>query len=93
MLKVNEYFNGNVKSIAFENAGGSATIGVMSPGDYEFSTSTVEYMTVISGMFTVLLPGETEWKKYKEGETFIVEKDSNFKLEVKEPSAYRCVYK
>jgi len=93
MLKVNEYFDGNVKSIAFENNAGSATIGVMAPGDYEFGTSTIEYMTVVSGVLTVLLPGESEWKDYSEGETFVVDKDSNFKLKVKEPSAYRCIYK
>lgn len=31
MLKVNEYFDGNVKSIAFDNAEGQATIGVPWP--------------------------------------------------------------
>ena len=93
MFKVNEYFDGNVKSIAFENAGGSATIGVMAPGEYEFGASTVEYMTVISGMLTVQLPGKSEWKDFKEGKTFIVEKDTTFKLKVKEPTAYRCIYK
>ncbi len=93
MFKVNEYFDGNVKSIAFENAGGSATIGVMAPGEYEFGTSTVEYMTVISGMLTVQLPGESVWKDFKEGDTFIVEKNATFKLKVREQTAYRCVYK
>lgn len=93
MLNVNEYFNGNVKSIAFENNSGSATVGVMAPGDYEFNTSTVEYMTVVSGVLTVMMPGDSEWKTYKEGETFVVDKDSSFKLKVKEPAAYRCIYK
>lgn len=64
MFKVNEYFDGNVKSIAFENQGGPATIGVMAPGKYEFNTSTVEHMTVTSGMLTVLQPGESEWKDF-----------------------------
>ncbi len=93
MFEVNEYFDGNVKSIAFENTGGSATIGVMAPGEYEFGTSTVEHMTVISGVLTVLLPGESGWKDYKEGDSFIVKKDTTFKLMVKEPTAYRCIYK
>ncbi|MBN1387654.1 MAG: pyrimidine/purine nucleoside phosphorylase [Bacteroidales bacterium] len=93
MFKVNEYFDGNVKSIAFKNKDGQATIGVMAPGEYEFSTSTVEYMTVISGVLTVLVPGESGWKDYEEGETFIVEKDATFKLKVKEQTAYRCIYK
>ena len=36
MFKVNEYFDGTVKSIAFGTAEGPATIGVMAPGEYEF---------------------------------------------------------
>jgi uncharacterized protein YaiE (UPF0345 family) len=93
MLKTNEYFDGNVKSIALENAEGTATVGVMAPGEYEFGTSTVEYMTVVSGALTVQLPGETEWKTYKPFDTFIVAKDSKFKLIVNEDSAYKCLYK
>ncbi len=93
MFKVNEYFDGKVKSIAFENEDGPATIGVMAPGEYEFGTSTIEHMKVISGMLTVMLPGENEWKDYREGETFIVDKNTRFKLKVKETTAYRCIYK
>lgn len=93
MFKVNEYFDGKVKSIAFKNDEGDVTAGVMAPGEYEFGTSTIEYMTVTSGELTVLLPGETEWKSYKAFETFIVEKDKSFKVKVKVDTAYKCVYK
>ena len=93
MFKVNEYFDGNVKSLAFENAEGAVTVGVMAPGEFEFGTSTVEYMTVISGELVVLLPGESEWKSYKPFETFIIEKDKKFKVKVSEETAYKCVYK
>ena len=44
MFKVNEYFDGKVKSVAFETTDGSATIGVMAQGEYVFGTSTVEHM-------------------------------------------------
>ncbi len=93
MFKTNEYFEGKVKSIAFTTKEGPATIGVMAPGEYEFGTSTVEYMTVVAGTFRVLLPGETEWKTFKTTETFVVPKDSKFKLEIKEESAYICLYR
>jgi len=93
MFKVNEYFDGKVKSLAFKNTDGDVTVGVMAPGDYEFGTTTVEYMTVISGEMEVQLPGETDWKTYKEFETFIVEKDKKFKVRMKEETAYKCVYK
>jgi purine/pyrimidine-nucleoside phosphorylase len=93
MFKVNEYFDGKVKSIAFENADGPATVGVMAPGDYEFGTSTMEYMTVISGALEIQLPGESKWKTYKPFETFVVQKDSKFKVKVLQDSSYRCLYK
>ena len=92
MLKVNEYFGGTVKSIALENAEGIATIGVMESGEYEFGTSTIEYMTITSGVLNVLLPEETEWKAYAKNETFVVAKDVRFKVKASEQVAYYCRY-
>jgi len=92
MFKVNEYFNGNVKSLAFNSEEGRATIGVMAKGEYEFGTSTKEKMTVISGELTVLLPGETIWNTYKKGASFSVDADKKFKLKVSVESAYICIY-
>jgi uncharacterized protein YaiE (UPF0345 family) len=92
MLKVNEYFNETVKSIAFDNAEGKATVGVMEPGDYEFGTSCIEHMTVISGALRVLLPDTTAWKTYIKGETFVVPAHTKFKLIVAEQTAYCCFY-
>lgn len=93
MINVNEYFDGRVKSLALENSEGAVTCGVMLPGDYEFGTSTIEYMTVVSGKLTVQLPGESGWKDYSAFETFIVEKDKKFKVKVEETTAYKCLYK
>lgn len=93
MFKVNDYFEGKVKSIALTTADGPATIGVMAKGEYEFGTSTVEYMTVVSGKLIVKLPGETEWKEFAKNETFIVIANAKFQLIVPEDSAYLCIYK
>ena len=93
MISVNEYFDGSVKSMGLENEEGRATVGVMTAGEYEFATSTVEYMTVVSGSMTVLLPGETKWKTYKPFQTFMVPKDAKFNLRIDEASAYKCIYK
>lgn len=92
MLNVNEYFNGAVKSIALENEEGRATVGVMEPGAYEFGTSTIEQMTIISGILDVLLPGEAVWTTYLKGETFEVAKDVRFKVKAFGPVAYYCLY-
>lgn len=93
MFKVNEYFEGKVKSLGFTTAEGPATIGVMAPGDYEFGTSSKEYMTVTSGKLTVKLPGSDEWKEFGANETFIVEANQKFQLKVAEDTAYLCLYR
>lgn len=93
MFKTNEYFEGKVKSIAFTTAEGPATIGVMAAGEYEFGTSTVEYMTVTSGCMTVKLPGETEWKIFRPFDTFVVSKDTKFNLRISSDAAYLCLYR
>ena len=92
MLKTNEYFDGKVKSIALNNAQGVSTIGVMDIGEYEFATSSKEYMTVISGVLIVKLPESQTWKHYKDGETFIVEAGQKFGVKVEEQTAYICKY-
>lgn len=93
MFKTNEYFDGKVKSMAFSTPEGPATLGLMAPGEYEFGTSTVEYMTVLSGEMEVLLPGETVWKTFRPFETYVVPKDQKFQLKIREDCAYKCLYK
>lgn len=92
MFNVNEYFEGNVKSIAFDTAVGNSTLGVMAPGEYEFATSKHETMSVVSGAMTVLLPGETEWKTYTAGQVFKVDANVKFTAQVSVNTAYLCDY-
>ena len=92
MFKTNEYFDGKVKSIAFQTATLPATVGVMAPGEYTFGTSQREYMTVVSGTLAVKLPGEAAFKIFNEGDTFIVEANKSFDLQVEIDTAYLCKY-
>jgi len=92
MLQTNEYFDGKVKSIALQNSKGQSTIGVMDIGEYEFGTSMIEYMTVVSGALTVKLPGEDSWKTFSASETFIVQANQKFGVKVEEQTAYICRY-
>ena len=92
MFKTNEYFGGNVVSIAFQTQSLPATIGVMAAGDYEFGTSQRETMTVISGKLQVKLPGSDSWTSYGEGESFIVEANQKFQVKVESDTSYLCLY-
>jgi len=93
MFKTNEYFDGNVKSIAFSMPDGPATIGVMAAGEYNFATSSVEYMTVTSGELKVMQPSETEWKSYKPFEIFVVAKGVTFRVKAETDTTYLCLYR
>ncbi len=92
MLEVNEYFDGNVKSIAFQTETLPATVGVMAAGEYEFGTSQKETMTVVSGDLVVKLPGEDDFQAYPAGSSFVVEANQSFQLKVASATAYLCTY-
>ena len=92
MFKVNEYFDGKVKSIAFQTATLPATVGVMAPGEYEFGTSQKETMTVVSGALAVRLPGESDWRTFAQGDSFVVAAERKFQLKVAVDTAYLCTY-
>jgi uncharacterized protein YaiE (UPF0345 family) len=92
MFEVNEYFDGNVKSIAFDTDTLPATMGVMAIGEYEFGTSQFETMTVVSGALTVQLPGSDQWQTFGPNEQFTIEADQRFKVQVKSNTAYLCTY-
>lgn len=92
MLKVNEYFDGRVQSLGFESQGERASVGVMVPGEYRFSTAAPERMTVVKGALTVKLPGHIDWETYHAGDSFEVPGDASFHVEVKQTTAYLCDY-
>lgn len=88
----NEYFDGNVKSIAFNSETLPATVGVMEVGEYTFSTDAIEHMTVVSGYLTIRFENTSEWKTFNQGETFIVAANTSFDVSVKVQTAYLCLY-
>ena len=91
--KANIYFNGNVTSrtVVFPD-GSKKTLGIMLPGEYEFSTGKKEVMEIMSGEMDVLLPGQGAWKTIQGGQSFEVAGDSKFQLRVKTLSDYCCSF-
>lgn len=92
MINVNEYFDGKVKSLAFDSVSGGATVGVMQAGSYTFNTGKKELMTVVSGSLTVKIPGIDEWQLFQAGESFEVPANSSFDLIVYVDTAYLCQF-
>lgn len=92
MLKVNEYFEGKVKSISFTAQGLKSTVGVMVAGEYEFGTGAPERMTLIAGKWLIKLPGESDYREWKTGQTFNVPGNAKFQLRILEDAAYLCQF-
>lgn len=92
MITVNEYFDGAVKSLAYEH-NGKSTVGVIDAGEYEFGTSTHETMIVVEGAMEVLLFGQSGWKTFSAGEKFEIDSNSSFKVKVTGQVSYLCKYK
>ncbi len=92
MLEVNEYFDGNVKSIAFKTETLPATVGVMAPGEYVFNTADKEEVTVISGTLAIKRPNDSEEKTFGAGESFKVAANCAFDVKVATETAYLCLY-
>ena len=89
----NIYFEGNVISRnIFLKDGSRKTLGVMLPGNYEFSTETRELMEIMSGKLNLKLQNDEDWKSIKDGMSFNIPKNSSFKVEVVELVNYICSY-
>ena len=93
MIPVNKYFEGKVTSLSFSNSFGRFSVGVMVAGEYEFKTSCIEVMTLVSGKWFIQLPNETDFVPYPEGSSFEVAANESFKLKVLENCGYLCQYK
>lgn len=90
--KANVYFDGKVtsRSVIFPD-GSKKTLGIMQPGEYEFSTGDAEIMEIMSGELDVLLPG-AGWRAVKGGESFEVPANSKFTMKVGKLSDYCCSF-
>ena len=91
--KANIYFDGKVASHTVLFADGSKkTLGVMQPGEYQFSTGKAEIMEILSGELDLQLAGSSDWKTVKGGESFDVPANSSFTMKVRTVSDYCCSF-
>lgn len=91
--EANIFFDGKVASHTVLFADGSKkTLGVMQPGEYEFSTAKAEVMEILSGELDLRLAGTDQWKLVSGGESFSVPANSSFTMRVKKVSDYCCSF-
>jgi uncharacterized protein YaiE (UPF0345 family) len=87
--KHNVYFDGAVQSLGFRSHRGYATVGVIRPGTYRFTTEYPEVTEVLSGELRVCPPGES-WRSVGPGQSFAVAAGVGFDLRAEEDVAYLC---
>jgi uncharacterized protein YaiE (UPF0345 family) len=90
-MEHNRYFDDKVQSLGFSDADGTATVGVLDPGEYAFGTSQRERMTVVAGTLWYRLPGNS-WLSAEAGEGFTVPAGVTFEVKSEGPVAYLCRY-
>lgn len=91
--KANIYFEGKVVSHTVLFADGSKkTLGVMQPGEYEFSTGAAEIMEILSGELTWQMKGAGEWHAIAGGQQFNVPANSAFLMRVATVTDYCCSF-
>ena len=90
--KANVYFDGKVTSrTAILEDGTKKTLGIMLPGEYEFSTGLKEEMDITAGHLSYKLTGG-EWQTIDGSGVFYVPANDKFQLKVHAVTDYCCSY-
>jgi len=89
----NVYFDGKVvsRTVLFPD-GGKKTLGVMQPGEYEFSTGAAEEMEILAGELEWRVKDDKEWKRVVAGEAFNVPAHSTFLMRMETVVDYCCSF-
>jgi uncharacterized protein YaiE (UPF0345 family) len=91
-MKHSVYFEGKVQSLGVNTGNGFATVGVIEPGTYTFSTSSEERIVLIEGTLHVRLP-DKDWKVLSKGQEITVQPKVSFDVRAQADVAYLCYYR
>jgi uncharacterized protein YaiE (UPF0345 family) len=72
--------------------GSRKTLGIILPGQYEFSTEDKEQMEVLAGELRVKLPENDSFESFGAGQTFEIPRHSTFLVQTDQVSDYCCSY-
>ena len=89
--KANVYFDGKCISHTVHFPDGSRkSVGVILPSKLTFKTGEPEQMEITAGSCRVKLPGDQDWRVYRDGDSFKVPANSAFNIEPLETLDYVC---
>lgn len=91
--EANVYFNGGVTSrtVVFSD-GTKKTLGIILPGEYEFTTAAPEIMEFMAGELDFRIGDGGEWQKLSGAGSFQVPANTKFTMRVKTLADYCCSF-
>ena len=93
MIKLRKYHGDLVQSLGFELKNGKqASVGVITPGEFEFGTINPETIKVSSGNISVWHEESKEWIILGEDQSYKIPQSCNYKLKTNEISSFICFY-
>ncbi len=91
MYQLRKYHGDRVQSLTYDDGKLAFSVGIISPGEYEFGSMKKEIFTVTHGKIAAWYEGD-QWITAHKGDGFEIPSHKNFKLKVEEVSAYICYY-
>lgn len=92
MYELRKYHGEKVMSLTYEDENNSFSVGIISPGEYEFGSIRKELFTVTHGVISAWHEDSKGWGTYRREEMFIIPEQKNFRLKVDTISSYICHY-
>ena len=92
MYKIREYHGSKVMSLTHEDDKDSFSIGIISPGEFEFGAISKEVYKVTSGEIEFWEEDEHHWRLIRVGKEFSVVDHKNFKMKTDKTSSFICFY-
>ncbi len=92
MFQLRKYHGERVQSLTYDDGKKVFSVGIISPGEYEFGAIKKEITTVTSGKISVWVEGNDQWEEYSAFQKFTIPDHKNFRYKVSETSSYICCY-
>jgi uncharacterized protein YaiE (UPF0345 family) len=89
----NVYFDGKCVSHSFTLADGTKkSVGVVLASQLIFNTAAAEIMECVKGSCRYKLKGQSDWNSIAAGQSFNIEANSSFEIQVDDSFHYICHY-
>ena len=92
MFHLRKYHGERVQSLTYDDGKRAFSVGIISPGEYEFGAIKREITTVTSGKISAWVEGNDQWQDYSAFQEFTIPEHKNFRYKVSETSSYICFY-